>query len=482
MSSERPARPVRPLATSPHTTLRRLVAGVAREASTARRPLIAVWREPVSAVDPVALFRGAADASRFYWEDPTRGITISAVGEVSRIETSGPQRFAEASRAARAVFDQIRFGAVDGLSEPDEAAPLLVGGFGFEDEPTGDARWMRFAPLRFVLPEFALTRRHRAAWRTLAARVLPNSDPDRITDALLERADDLDRAQLSASAKPARRKGFVAVTEPSAPRYRQQVDLAVASIGRGEFEKVVLTRVCKVARRGGFDAADAVAALRSQNPRCFVFAVAVDHACFVGASATRLIARRGRRVASAAVAGSTPRGTSAEEDAFLARVLVESKKEQADHAVTRFGVQTALARVCRSLDGLEAPRVLRLEHLHHLESPFEGDLRDDVDESVLDLVARLYPTPSVAGWPGDAARAFAIRQERFARGWYTGGVGWLSNRGDGELAVALRCALLHERTALLFAGAGVVEGSTARSESAKVVLEFQTALNAVVGR
>ena len=441
-----------------------------------------MWREPVSGVDSIALFRSAAGASRFYWETPVNGIAISAVGEVARIETAGPLRFEEASRASRALFEQIRFGAVDGMSEPDEAAPLLVGGFAFEDEPRGDARWMHFAPLRFVLPEFAITQRYQATWRTVAARVLPGADPDEITDALLRRVEELDGAQLRASAKRARPAGFVAVTDPSPARYRQQVDLALASIARGDLEKVMLSRVCKVARRGGFDAADAVAALRAQNPRCFIFAVGAERACFVGASPTRLVAKRDRRVMSAAVAGSTPRGGTVEDDAFLARVLVESKKEQSDHAVTRLGVQTALAPVCQSLDALEAPRVLRLEHLQHLESHFEGELRDGVDESVLDLVARLYPTATVAGWPGDAARAFAIRHERFARGWYTGGIGWLSSHGDGELAVSLRCALLHERSAVLYAGAGVVEGSTPRSESAKVVLEFQTALKAVVGR
>ena len=41
-------------------------------------------------------------------------------------------------------------------------------------------------------------------------------------------------------------------------------------------------------------------------------------------------------------------------------------------------------------------------------------------------------------------------------------------RGDGELAVALRSALVEDRRVVLWAGAGIVEGSDADLELAEV--------------
>src|SRR5207249_1760010 len=77
----------------------------------------------------------------------------------------------------------------------------------------------------------------------------------------------------------------------------------------------------------------------------------------------------------------------------------------------------------------------------------------------LTLAAALHPTPAVGGWPRAAADGLIDELEGMERGWYAGAVGWIDGRGDGEFAVALRCGLLWEDGARLYAGVGVMPDS-----------------------
>jgi menaquinone-specific isochorismate synthase len=84
--------------------------------------------------------------------------------------------------------------------------------------------------------------------------------------------------------------------------------------------------------------------------------------------------------------------------------------------------------------------------------------------SALEVAARLHPTAAVGGTPTDAAIELIRRLEHMDRGRYAGPVGWMRASGDGEFAIALRCAELSGARARLFAGAGIVAGSLPEAE------------------
>ena len=165
-----------------------------------------------------------------------------------------------------------------------------------------------------------------------------------------------------------------------------------------------------------------------------------------------------------AVAGSSRRGRTPEEDQRLGLELRESKKEQEEHAVVVRAIAAALGPVCAQLRVPESPRLLRIEGIQHLETPIEGELeRTAVLPSVIDLAARLHPTPAVGGTPRGAALAWIDRCEGLDRHWYAGPLGFVDREGGGEFRVALRSALIHSDgdsdCALLFAGGGIVGDS-----------------------
>ena len=78
--------------------------------------------------------------------------------------------------------------------------------------------------------------------------------------------------------------------------------------------------------------------------------------------------------------------------------------------------------------------------------------------------------------PVRAAQALAwiSAHEPQPRGWYAGPVGWVDDRGNGEFVVALRSGVIAASVAMLYAGAGVVRGSTPKAELAEIELKLST--------
>src|SRR5690606_7797363 len=111
--------------------------------------------------------------------------------------------------------------------------------------------------------------------------------------------------------------------------------------------------------------------------------------------------------------------------------------------------------------------------------------------SVLDLVGAMHPTAAVAGTPTDAAVALIRDLEPFDRGRYAGPVGWVDANGDGEWAIALRCAqfemgALREGTydgdalrVTAYAGAGIVAGSDPETELLETRVKFRPIVDAL---
>jgi isochorismate synthase len=413
--------------------------------------------------------RAAAD-ERFYWACPAEGVTVLGIGVVRAIGISGAERFRDASTGVRELMAGV---SVLGDAGPSDWGPLVLGGFAFGDRPGElEGVWPGFPAARFVLPEILLVRRDDELWLTLTFEDA-DSVPARIRPAIEAL---FDRAWLDAvAADPCGfdREGpggmasgpeYRVQSDRSHADYRAQVDAARRAIAAGDLQKVVLARSLRVQHDGRFDLAGLLRRLARLYPTCVTFAVSRPGVCFLGATPELLVARSGAAVRSGAVAGSSRRGRTPEEDQQLGQDLRESKKEQEEHAVVVRAIAEALASVCAHLQVPEAPRLLRIEGIQHLETPIEGALDETAAlPSVIDLAARLHPTPAVGGAPRAAAVAWIERCEGLDRGWYAGPVGFVDREGGGELRVALRSVLVRSHgasdDALLFAGSGVVADS-----------------------
>ena len=98
---------------------------------------------------------------------------------------------------------------------------------------------------------------------------------------------------------------------------------------------------------------------------------------------------------------------------------------------------------------------------------------------VLRAAGVLHPTAAVGGAPTGASLEFIARHEGFDRGWYAAPVGWCDLDGNGEMGVALRCALTGPEGACLFAGAGVVADSRPAGELTETAYKLRALLDVI---
>ncbi len=181
---------------------------------------------------------------------------------------------------------------------------------------------------------------------------------------------------------------------------------------------------------------------------------------------------------STPLAGSAPRSGDPEEDRANADALFASDKNRHEHAIVVDAIAETLGPFCDELTWDPEPVLLETANVWHLATRFEGTLRDPAPNAV-ELVAALHPTPAVCGTPQDVARATIAELEDFDRGGYAGPVGWIDADGDGEWAIALRCAELDDERATLFAGAGIVGDSDPDAEVDETDRKFRAFLDSL---
>ncbi len=253
----------------------------------------------------------------------------------------------------------------------------------------------------------------------------------------------------------------------------EAVATAIKEIEGGKLEKVVLARDHALWSKEPFDIHRVLNKLHERFPECLVYLV--DG--LIGASPELLIRREGTSVTSRALAGSARRDPDPGEDERLGSELLTSTKDLHEHALAAASVGRVLGEVCTSLDRPAKPGLLKLANVQHLATPFAGVLAEP--HHVLDLAGMLHPTAAVGGTPTATAVEMIRALEGMDRGRYAGPVGVFDAQGDGEFAIALRCAEVSGARARLFAGAGLVMGSVPEDELEETRIKLRAMLSAL---
>jgi len=271
---------------------------------------------------------------------------------------------------------------------------------------------------------------------------------------------------------------------PLPDAYAEAVAKAVSRIQGGGLDKVVLARSLEVAAGRRIDPARLLARLRAVDPDCYAFAVPSSLSrprVLVGASPELLVSRFGREVRANPLAGSAPRDGDPDVDRASAERLAASSKDRSEHRFVVEEVARVLEPFCDELAWDPEPVLLETANVWHLSTRFTGALRASSRATALDLALALHPTPAVGGSPREAALRAIGDLERLPtpRGAYAGPVGWVDADGDGEWAIALRCALLDGDRATLYAGAGIVADSVPDAEVDETDRKFRAFLDAL---
>ncbi|WP_194842656.1 isochorismate synthase MenF [Endozoicomonas sp. OPT23] len=261
---------------------------------------------------------------------------------------------------------------------------------------------------------------------------------------------------------------------PCPDRWQSLMEKTMAAIGQNNLKKVVLSRETRMALNGHLDLWVLLQQWQVINPRSYVFAFEADNGdFFFGCSPERLFSRVDGVIHTEALAGTTSRGESRDEDFRLELRLLNDAKNIHENNLVLDDIRQRLNEVCDSLEFDRSHSVVKLKRIQHLRHLIRGVLKQHIGDG--ELFSALHPTPAVGGTGREEAMAFIESEEGYSRGLYAGTCGVIGDR-KSEFTVSIRSALLRNNSLSLFSGAGIVDGSKAWEEWSELNNKIATLL------
>jgi menaquinone-specific isochorismate synthase len=431
---------------------------VARERG---RPQLASITLRVPHIAPLAVLQSiyAPHELHCYMERTASEEAIAGADAVVEGRFSGQGRFAEAKAfAAETLANTLATGEWD----VPAAGPSFFCAFTFADDPAANCA---DPPARVFVPRWQVARR--GADFSAVANIMVAADAplallaERVWSAY-QRFGAFDYSG-GTTAEDSGRLQLKPLSGSESSDYRQAVEQALVAIRCGTFEKIVLARRLRLRADAPWQPLHTLSRLRERFPGCHAFSFGLSGGrSFIGASPESLVRYHNGEVETEAIAGSIGRGANALEDAQLGHQLLASGKDAREHACVRDSILRRLAAIGLQGQAAKAPQLLALANIQHLVTPIRARGRQGLH--LLDLVETLHPTPAVGGTPRAEALAHLRQLEGFERGLYAGLVGRFDANGEGSLLVGIRSALIDGCDAELYAGAGIVEGSSPELE------------------
>jgi para-aminobenzoate synthetase component 1 len=179
----------------------------------------------------------------------------------------------------------------------------------------------------------------------------------------------------------------------------------------------------------------------------------------VSASPERLLRVEGRTITTRPIAGTRPRGSDPEQDGALARELLLSEKERAEHLMLVDLARNDLGRVAE-LGSVRVDELMRLEaysHVRHIVSDVSARLLAGRD--ALDALDALFPGGTITGVPKLRCMEILDSVEPVARGFYTGSLFYVTPSGRLDANILIRSAVVTAGSVVFHAGGGIVADS-----------------------
>ena len=224
---------------------------------------------------------------------------------------------------------------------------------------------------------------------------------------------------------------------------------------------------------------DIYRAARSINPSPYMFLLELDGFSLVGASPEIHVRCEDRKVEIRPIAGTRPRGKTADEDATNEKELLADPKERAEHVMLVDLARNDLGRVCDfgSVHVKDLMIIERYSHVMHIVSQVEGKL--STNRTPYDLMRATFPAGTLSGAPKVRAMQIISELEQTQRGPYGGCVGYFSFNGNLDCCITIRTALIKDGKAYIQAGGGWVNDSTPDGEYQETVNKAKAMLKAV---
>ncbi len=367
--------------------------------------------------------------------------------------------------------------AANRMEIPDGLPPMVSGIFGVFGydmirlmEPLGAAN-----PDPLALPDAVVVRPsvvcvfdNVAHEILLASPVWPDAKLS-AQDAYSAACDRLDaveadlRVPLAAQPAPREHHQQGLSSPTSVDDYKDMVGKAKEYIAAGDIFQVVLSH--RFEAPYALDPFAFYRSLRRHNPSPYLFYLNFGDFQLAGSSPEILVRIRDGKLTIRPIAGTRPRGKTAEQDKALEAELLADPKELSEHLMLLDLGRNDVGRVAKpaSVRVTEKFVIERYSHVMHIVSNVEGDAPADLDP--VDALLAALPAGTLSGAPKVRAMEIIDELESVKRGaGYGGGAGYISSGGSVDVCIVLRTALFKDQNIYVQAGAGVVADSVPQSE------------------
>jgi len=259
--------------------------------------------------------------------------------------------------------------------------------------------------------------------------------------------------------------------------FKQAVARARQYIVDGDVMQVVLSQRMSIPFNA--EPLDLYRSLRSLNPSPYMYYLNLDDHHVVGSSPEILVRLEDDQVTVRPIAGTRPRGANEAEDIALEKDLLADPKELAEHLMLIDLGRNDAGRVSQigSVELTDKMIIERYSHVMHIVSNVTGKLNKNM--TAMDVLRATFPAGTVSGAPKIRAMEIIDELEPVKRGIYSGAVGYLSWNGNMDTAIAIRTAVIKDKTLNIQAGAGIVYDSVPENEWAETMNKGRAIFRAV---
>ena len=219
--------------------------------------------------------------------------------------------------------------------------------------------------------------------------------------------------------------------------------------------------------------------LRTINPSPYMFYFSGTDVEVAGASPETLVKLEDGILHTFPLAGTRPRGKTAEEDKALERELLADEKELAEHNMLVDLGRNDLGRISRfgTVKVEKLHSIERYSHVMHIGSTVRGEIVQDKD--ALDAIEAVLPAGTLSGAPKLRACQLIGELENNKRGIYGGAIGYIDFTGNMDTCIAIRIAYKKNGMVFVRSGAGIVADSVPEKEFEECLNKAKSSLKAL---
>ncbi|MAI87908.1 MAG: hypothetical protein CMF98_02105 [Candidatus Marinimicrobia bacterium] len=163
--------------------------------------------------------------------------------------------------------------------------------------------------------------------------------------------------------------------------------------------------------------------------------------------------------------GTIKRSNNKIIDDQLLNKLKNSSKDKAENLMIVDLIRNDLGKICKN-NSIKVDSLFKIESfptVHQMTSKISGELKkDNIDEAK--IIFSLFPGGSITGAPKQKSVEIIDCLENYNRGIYTGCMGYITNKGDINLNIAIRTLKIINQIGIYPVGGGIVWDSVAKNE------------------